>query len=182
MPAGSRFSFEEWQAAYEGTPMTGEQICVFEIHSSTDCALIRAPLSKPSRSQKPASPGDGVAEVEPIDGGTALFLNRCLLLGPAARRDFPGHEDDHTFRFVSPTLGEWPYRVVRPTDEQYVQQFGFLRKASYVKPGYQVNAVNPPASPRMQTGVAAPALAQSTLEDMGGDTSEEELFERPRGG
>lgn len=155
--------------------MVGDQarLCVFEIHAAQDSVLVRFALN--ARDGSPT-----------IDGATAFYLNRCLLLGPGAPRLYPQAEDVHPFPLVSPTLGPWNYRLVRPTDPEYEAECGLLRKAKFLGEGYVLGQPDKPvdapvAADTPHASVADQAAADGSL-DLGDDPAPAPTIQRERGG
>lgn len=115
LPAGSRFSQEEWDQARENG-----RYHVFEVHVSAQAGLVqieKAPVPTKRRQvvdgkiveRVVAAPSEGF-----IDPVTAEILDGCLLIGPKGKTDYPRAATGRLV-YKHPELGDWVYRIIRPT-------------------------------------------------------------------
>lgn len=121
IPAGSKYSVQEWLAASEnGTKL------VFEVRNAGQSALICLPMA-PKGAQK-ATPGT----LHPLFVDT---FNGCLLLAPSATTSHPGAiSGEMVHRTGNKEFGEMTYRIVRPESQREKLFYLFDVKGSFDTP------------------------------------------------
>lgn len=120
LPAGSRFTHEQWQQAREG-----ERFVVFEIHNGGGQEVLlqvpRAPEPTVRRRQirgkwvEESIPADPAVLDKALDPVSTMVLDGCLLLGPGSVATHP-RAIAQKVRLATgdADLGVWEYRLIRP--------------------------------------------------------------------
>jgi transcriptional regulator with XRE-family HTH domain len=117
LPAGSRFSEEEWEQAREKG-----KYHVFEVHVASEAGLVQVEKAPPSKRSKQVVDGKIVERVEAapadgfIDAVTAEILDGCLLIGPKGQTNYPRAATGRLV-YKHPELGDWVYRIIRPRNQ-----------------------------------------------------------------